>query len=180
LKNNVSQFSFLPLCLALAAFGAPLAVCSAAPSDVTPAQSAPAADCQLAIQTAYNQINDSFATNHLDRGCVFIENDYRQVDPHGHAMDKVSTRNKFQSERNMIRTIQTQCSITSLTVAPDGVHVRMATHSSGTGVKRIMFFNVKGTFVNDLRVNDLWVNTPDGWRLKSRLMLQDNSRLTRS
>jgi len=65
-------------------------------------------------------------------------------------------------------------------VAPDGIHVQMATHSSGTGVKRILFLNIKGTFTNDLRVNDVWVSTPDGWRLKSRLMLQDDSKVRRS
>ena len=127
------------------------------------------------IQSAYAQMTAAFVDNHLERSLIFFADDYRQVDPKGHSLDRDGARKKFQSERNQIRTVQSQCSIVSMASDSDGVHVEMTTHSFGTGAKHVLFFNIPGTFTNDLRVLDLWVSTPDGWRLKSRTMLEDLS-----
>ena len=86
---------------------------------------------------------------------------------------------KFRWERGQIRhRIQSQCSIASKErCRRDGLR-RDGNSSTGTGSKRVLFVNVKGKFVNDMRASDLWVNTPSGWRLKSRLLLQDDSHVS--
>ena len=130
---------------------------------------------RLAIQSAYALMTAAFVDNRLDRSSLFFATDYRQVDPHGHALDKADSQKKFQTLRDQISTVQSQCTVGSMNAETDGIHVEMATHSAGTGSKRVLFFKIPGTFTNDLRVMDIWVDTPDGWRLKSRLMLEDLS-----
>jgi len=134
-----------------------------------------AAAYRNAIQSAYTVMTAAFVDNHLDRSSLYFATDYRQVDPHGHILDKDGSQKKFQSLRDQINTVQSLCTVASMNAEADGIHVEMATHSAGTGTKRVLFFKVSGTFTNDLRVSDVWVDTPDGWRLKSRLMLEDLS-----
>jgi len=166
-----------PLSLALTAVIASLCACHVDAHSVKAKPTVAAPGYRLAIPNAYKQMTAAFAANHLDRGNLLVTNDYRQVDPQGNTLDKNGCRMKFQSERDSIRTIQSQMSIGRMTVTPAGVQVQMAMHSAGTGVKKVLFVHIKGTFINDMRVSDLWVNTHDGWRLKSRLLLRDDSKL---
>jgi hypothetical protein len=136
-----------------------------------------ASSCRDAIQAAYTQMTQAFANNVLEQSAQLFAADYRQIDPHGHALDKDGSLKKFQWERDCIRTIQSTCQIANITEGPDGIHVQMATHSTGTGVKRVLFFKVMGSFINDMRVEDLWVNTPMGLRLKTRQLIQDDSHM---
>ena len=167
----------LPFTIALTVFVATLGACHVDAHSVKAHPTVATPGYRQAIPAAYKQMTAAFATNHLDIGNLLVTNDYRQVDPQGHALDKRGARNKFQSERDSIRTIQSQMSISRMTVTPQGVQVQMAMHSAGTGVKKVLFLHIKGTFVNDMRVSDLWVSTHDGWRLKSRLLLRDDSKL---
>ena len=175
--NAPFRFGFLPASLALAVlFLAPIVSrADTPPTTAIAGLATPGVCCCDAIKTAYSQMTDAFAENQLDRSLVYLAPDYRQVDPKGHMLNRDGTIKKFRWERAQVRTIQSQCSILAMTVESDGVHVEMATHSSGTGAKRVLFVTVSGTFTNDLHVDDLWVNTPDGWRLKYRQMLQDES-----
>jgi len=170
-----ARHGYIRLCLAVTALLATVAICHADKVTVSFTTSGATAPYCDPIASAYSQMNEAFITNCIDRSAAFMTDDYRQVDPQGHTLDKTGTCKKFQWERKQISTIQSQCSINSMTQCPDGVQVVMTTHSSGTGFKRVLFMNVKGVFTNDLRVVDVWVSTPTGWRLKSRKMLQDES-----
>lgn len=136
---------------------------------------ADSAGCREAIHTAYMQMINDFANNKLAMSAVYLSDDYREVDTHGHGLDKAGCLKKLQGRRNDIRSVKSQCSIGSVTSALDGVHVKMTMHSVGKGVKHVVFLTVQGAFVNDLRVDDLWVKTQDGWRLKHRLTLLDDT-----
>lgn len=128
---------------------------------------------RAAIETAYNDMTSAFAADKLCRAGALMTDDYRQIDDRGRGVDKAGAIKEFQAKRNMVRSFQSRLSITSVIAQADGVHVEMATHSWGTGVERILFFSVKGPYTYDLRVKDVWVKTPQGWRLKFRQKLQD-------
>jgi hypothetical protein len=128
-----------------------------------------------AIQAVYDQIDDAFNSNHIERIPEFLTDDYTETDPHGQILDINASMRKLRDERNQISTIQCQLSIVSVTPAANGLLVEMKLHSFGTGQKRIAFFKIHGTFTNDLVTRDLWVETPAGWRIKTRLKLVDDS-----
>jgi hypothetical protein len=127
------------------------------------------------IQNAYDRINQAFAENHVARMTQLIADDYSQTDPKGRVLDKQGLLKKLQWERDSISTVQYKCSITGVTQDPRGLMVDMTMHTSGNGVKRVLFMKFHGTFTNDLVVKDLWVKTATGWRIKTRCTLLDES-----
>lgn len=52
-------------------------------------------------------------------------------------------------------------------------------HSSGVGEKRILFAKFHANFTDDLWVRDMWVQTAQGWRIKSRQTLGDTMQIHR-
>jgi hypothetical protein len=92
-------------------------------------------------------------------------------------LDQVAALKKLRSERSQIDSIQSEWSILSVTDTSTGMIVQVKMHSEGTGSKRIAFFKIHGTFTNDMVVRDDWVDTSDGWRIKSRIKLIDDSRV---
>jgi len=163
-------------CLVLTAMTLSAAVCHGDPvsSSVDDVQS-PAA-YQDAIKSAYDQMADGFATNHLERGAALMADDYREVDAQGNVLDKQGSMKKLHDKRQQVRTIQTKSSIASMTKLPDGVHVDITTYSNGTGIKRVLFATFKGTFTDELHVRDVWVDTSSGWKLTHRTVIKDNLR----
>ena len=57
----------------------------------------------------------------------------------------------------------------------EGISIQMTMHSSGNGLKRILFAKLHGTFTDDLCVRDLWVHTAQGWRIKHRVVLSEQT-----
>lgn len=131
---------------------------------------------RLAIQAAYQRIDDAFVANDMDNAMPVFAQNYTQTDPKGHVLDLSGTRRKFQSLRNQILTAHIDCSITAIAATPAGDKVDMTSVTTGTGQKRVLFMRFNGTFTTDQVAQDLWVHTVSGWQLRSRKLLVDVSR----
>ena len=136
------------------------------------AAAVPPAD-QQAIQSAYGQINAAFAQHDMDRFMTFFAPDYKVVDEKGATYNKEQTRKQYGDQLKQVKTMQSRFTVQNFTAAPGGVEVEMTLHTQGIGEKRVLFMKFKGTYTDDLLVHDLWVQTPQGWRIKSRKTLSD-------
>ncbi len=156
------------LCAALALAASPL---SAAPP-------APRAADRAAIQAAYEGLNAAFCRHDLPRFMSYFTDDYLDIDEKGARLNKEQTRRGYGEQLGQMKTIQSRYALQSLAAMPaGGMLVEMKMHASGAGEKRILFAKLRGAFTDDLWVRDLWVPTPQGWRLQRRQTLQDDLRI---
>ena len=165
MKHLCSPISLAALCIALA-LGPVVSVRAAAPTD--------AAD-QACIQAAYDQINAAFLRNDIDGLMAYFTPDYTEQQERGTTVNRDEARRQYQGHRAQITSMNSHWTLQSLLPNAEGVLVQMAMHSSGTGIKRILFAKVHGTFTDDLQVRDLWVNTAQGWRIKHRVVLSEQT-----
>ena len=157
------------LCLALLA----AALVSCRPLAALPTVVPSAAD-RAAIQAAYEGLGTSFQAHDLDRFMGYFTPDYIDVDENGRHLTKDQTRQGYKDQLGQLKSIQSHYVVRSVTATRAGTLVEMRMHSSGTGEKRILFVKVRGHFTDELWVRDLWVNTPQGWRLQHRQTLKDD------
>ena len=136
------------------------------------AKAAPPA-AQAAIQSGYDQINAAFSQHDLDRFMTFFTPDYKVVDEKGATYTKEQTRRQYADQLKQMKTMQSQFTVGNFAETPAGVECEMKLHTQGVGEKRVMFMKFKGTYADDLWVHDLWIQTPQGWRIKSRKTLVD-------
>lgn len=159
--------------LARPAFTLALAVALLLPLGLR-AEAAPVAPAaQAAIQSAYAQINAAFARHDLDTFMTFFAPDYKVVDENGKTYTKEETRKQYASQLKQMKTMQSRYTLSGFQTVPGGVEAEMKLHTQGTGEKRVAFLKFKGHYHDDLWVHDLWTETPQGWRIKSRKTLSD-------
>lgn len=136
---------------------------------------APLAADRAAIQAAYDGLNAAFSRHDLPRFLSYFTDDYVCTDEKGARLTKEQTRRGYQQQLGQMKTIQSRYVLQNLALPPSGgVLVEMKMHASGLGEKRVLFAKLHGTFTDDLWVRDLWVQTPQGWRLQRRQTLQDD------
>lgn len=128
---------------------------------------------QTAIKTSYDQINAAFSQHNLDRFMTYFTPDYKVVDEKGATYTKDQTKQQYASQLKQMKTMQSRYTVQNFAAAPTGVEVEMKLHTQGSGEKRVLFMKFKGSYTDDLWVHDLWVETPAGWRIKSRKTLAD-------
>ncbi len=133
-----------------------------------------AAPDHAAIQAAYEGLGASFQAHDLDRFMAYFSPDYIDIDENGKHLTKDQTRQGYKDQLGQMKSIQSHYVLRNVTATPAGIVVEMRMHSSGTGEKRILFAKIRGHFTDDLWVRDLWVKTPQGWRLQHRLTLKDD------
>ncbi len=151
---------------------------SVAPLCASPiAASSETAAARAGIQSAYEQINAAFSQHDLTRTMSYFAPDYLVVDEKGAKFNKDQTQHQYQQQLGQIKSMHSRYVIQGVTPQPGGTLVEMKLHMDGVGEKRILFVKVRGTFTDDLWVRDLWINTPQGWRLKARQTLQDDMRI---
>ena len=172
MPNDISLKRSASLCAASCAAGVLLAGSLQA---ATPAPDPAAA--RTAISVAYDGINDAFDRRDLPRMMSYFTTDYIDVDEKGARRGKDQERSDYQKRLGQIKTIQSRYTIDSLTPTAAGTLVEMRLHSEGIGEKRVLFAKLHGAFTNDLQVRDLWVNTPQGWRLQHRQTLQNDLKI---
>ena len=136
------------------------------------AAAVPPAD-EAAIQAAYTQINTAFTHHDLDRFMTYFTPDYKVVDENGKVFNKEQTRKQYADQLKQVKTMSSRFTVQDFAAVPSGVEAEMKLHTQGNGEKRVLFMKFKGTYADDLWVRDLWVQTPDGWRIKSRKTLSD-------
>ena len=168
LPNDFRAKFSLPLCavaLAAGAFCSPLLKAAPAAQQST---------TQAAISVAYDAINAAFDRRDLPSMMSYFTTDYIDIDEKGVWRGKDQERSDYEKRLGQIKTIQSRYTIDSLTPTATGILVEMHLHSSGIGEKRVLFAKLHGAFTNDLRVRDLWMNTPQGWRLQHRQTIQND------
>lgn len=129
------------------------------------------------IHTAYDRINTAFETRDFDQFTAYFTADFTSTDQDGKLTSRAQTLKNFQDQRKQILSMHTRYDFTTLSRNTDGVLVDMTLHTDGRGQKRILFAKVTGTFTSSLHVHDLWVETPEGWKLKRRQTLQSETRV---
>ncbi len=147
------------------------------PSAAAPPTPAPGSGARAGIAAAYDQINAAYRRRDLGRVMSFFLPNYVETDAGGTARDRDQIRQQYQDWLKKIRTMRCRYVIQDLVATGDGDRVDMKMHTDGTGEKRVLFTRLRGTFTNDLVVRDLWVDTPEGWRLKRRQTLLDQTRI---
>lgn len=165
------RFRLLPVACALSACAA--GVCAPAASSAAPSPA------QSTIHGMYDQINAAFMRRDVGGVMTYFTPDYTATDTNGDRLNRDQTRRRYQDQLGQIRSIQGRFTIQRFVPVPGGAWAEMQMHSAGTGEKRVLFARVHGTFTNDFHSRDLWVKTPQGWRLKYRLILQDDTRTHR-
>jgi len=148
-------------------------VLAASATIAAPPAAAPNAD-RAAIQAAYDQISLAFGQRDLTRFMSYFAPNYIDINEKGVRLDKEQTRHGFRQQLDQIKTIHSRYVVQNVTPTSTGALVEMKMHSEGVGEKRILFAKLRGAFTDDLWVRDLWVNTPQGWRLQRRQTLQDD------
>ena len=136
------------------------------------AEAVPAAS-QAAIKSAYSQINAAFSAHDMNRFMTFFTPDYKVVDEKGATYNKEQTRKQYVNQLKQVKTMQSRYTVQNFLATPAGVEVDMTLHTEGIGEKRVLFIKFQGHYTDDLSVHDLWVQTPQGWRIKSRKTLTD-------
>jgi len=142
-----------------------------------PARPAPAAPVSAAdaIRTVYGQINQELRNRNPDAAMALFAPDYTLTDENGKKLTRAEATQHYQESMRDVRSMHTTFNLISVTPVKGGEWAEMKMHSEGTGQKRILFARINGTFTNELHVRDFWVSTPQGWRLKYRQTLQDDT-----
>jgi len=143
----------------------------------TAGASADAPTAPAGIRAAYEQINAALAQHDLARALSYFAPDYTLEDGRGASLTRAQAQRLYQERVGQIKTLQCRYVVGAITPAPGGAWAEMRAHSEGTGEKRVLFARLRGRFTNELRVRDLWINTPQGWRLKYRRTLQDETHI---
>lgn len=133
-------------------------------------------DTCAGIRAVYDQLNAAFVQGDVARVLSYCTPDYTDVDPKGGTRNRDEARRHYQDERRQVKTMHSRYTVQVLDSTDAGTLVEFKMHTDGTGEKRILFAKFHGTFTNDLLVRDFWVDTPQGWRLKHRQTLLDETR----
>jgi hypothetical protein len=130
-----------------------------------------------AINAQYAQINDAIIQHNLDKIMSFFTYDFSELNNAGAIVNRDQERKSYQSELGRIKSMQIHYIVQNCDTTPAGMTCVVRFHMDGIGFKRIMFMKLEGTFTNDLLVHDLWVPTPEGWKLKSRQTVLDQTKV---
>jgi len=107
----------------------------------------------------------------------YLTDDFTETSNAGVVVDREQERKVYAADLNKIKSMESHFSLKSFCACPDGAYCDLTIHSDGIGYKKVLFMKLQGPFTNDLVVHDLWVNTADGPRLKSRLTLVNQLKL---
>ena len=123
-------------------------------------------------------MREAFAAHNLPLAMSYFAPDYTDTDERGRTRTRPEEERFFQARMAQVQSAQCRCVVESLTCTPAGTWADMQVRSEGIGVKRVLFARVHVRFRNTLHVRDLWVSTPQGWRIKYRQTLQDDTHLS--
>ena len=130
---------------------------------------------QTGIKAAYDRINAAFLRDNMDGLMAYFTPDYTELSRARRDGESGRGAASVPGSPLQITSMSSHWTLQDLQPTAEGVSVQMTMHSSGTGIKRILFAKLRGTFTDDLQVRDLWVHTAQGWRLKHRVVLSDQT-----
>jgi ketosteroid isomerase-like protein len=121
---------------------------------------------QPVIQTNYDRINAAFVRKDIKAATALFTTDYVSISPEG----EKQTLSEFQEHydnlfnRFNIKLTSNQTTIKNIDVKPSGVDVAIEQKTEGT----VAGFN---KIVINQTSRNLWLKTPQGWRLKQSKIL---------
>ncbi len=133
---------------------------------IAPAQADINSKVQPIIQTNYNQINAAFIRKDIKGATALFTQDYVSINPEGGKQTLTEFREHYNSlfTRFNIKLTSNKATIKTIDTNTGGIDVAIEQKTEGT----IAGFN---KIVIDQTSRDLWLKTPQGWRLKQSKIL---------
>lgn len=124
------------------------------------------AKVQPVIQTNYNQINAAFIRKDIRGATALFTPDYMLINPEGKKQTLAEFREHYDNlfTRFNIKLTSNKATIKNIDVNASGIDVAIEQKTEGT----IAGFN---KIVINQTSRDLWLKTPQGWRLKQSKVL---------
>jgi|GEM_PF-4150870 len=124
------------------------------------------AKVQPVIQTNYNQINAAFIRQDIKGATALFTPDYTLINPEGEKQTLAEFREHYGNlfTRFNVKLISNKATIKNIDVNASGIDVAIEQKTEGT----IAGFN---KIVINQTSRDLWLKTPQGWRLKQSKIL---------
>ena len=121
---------------------------------------------QPVIQTNYNQINAAFIRKDIKGATALFTPDYMLINPEGKKQTLAEFREHYDNlfTRFNIKLTSNKATIKNIDVNASGIDVAIEQKTEGT----IAGFN---KIVINQTSRDLWLKTPQGWRLKQSKVL---------
>lgn len=135
-----------------------------------PAVAQPKSKIQPVIQTSYNQINAAFIRKDIKGATAYFTPDYVSINPKGEKQTLEEFRTHYDNlfNRFSIKLTSNKATIKNIIVNADGVDVAIEQRTEGTiaGINKIVINQTS---------SDLWMKTPQGWRLKQSKILTNKT-----
>ncbi len=121
---------------------------------------------QPLIQTNYNQINAAFVRKDIKGATAYFTPDYVSINSKGEKQTLEEFRTHYDNlfNRFSIKLTSNKATIKNIIVKPEGIDVAIEQRTEGTiaGINKIII---------DQTSSDIWMKTPQGWRLKQSKIL---------
>jgi ketosteroid isomerase-like protein len=125
---------------------------------------------QPVIQTSYNQINAAFIRKDIKGATAYFTPDYVSINPKGEKQTLEEFRTHYDNlfNRFNIKLTSNKATIKNIIVNADGIDVAIEQRTEGTiaGINKIVINQTS---------SDLWMKTPQGWRLKQSKILTNQT-----
>lgn len=143
-----------------------IALISMAIVAIAPAQADINSKVQPIIQTNYNRINAAFIRKDIKGATALFTQDYVIINPEGEKQTLTEFREHYNNlfTRFNIKLTSNKATIKTIDTSTGGIDVAIEQKTEGT----IAGFN---KIVIDQTSRDLWLKTPQGWRLKQSKIL---------
>ena len=143
-----------------------IALISVAIVAIAPAQADINSNVQPIIQTNYNRINAAFIRKDIKGATALFTRDYVIINPEGEKQTLTEFREHYNNlfTRFNIKLTSNKATIKTIDTSTGGIDVAIEQKTEGT----IAGFN---KIVIDQTSRDLWLKTPQGWRLKQSKIL---------
>ncbi len=125
---------------------------------------------QPVIQTNYNKINAAFVRKDIKGATAYFTPDYVNINSKGEKQTLAEFRTHYDNlfSRFSINLTSNQATIKGIIVKPEGIDVSIEQRTEGTiaGINKIVINQTS---------SDLWMKTPQGWRLKQSKILTNQT-----
>jgi hypothetical protein len=142
--------------------------------------STPASVQAGAVTAEYNQMTDAFVKHDVDKIMSYFTDDFTEVTSAGATVDRSQERKEYKSQLSKIKSMSCHIDVEGFTPCAAGAYCDLKVHTDGVGIKKVMFMTFQGTFTNELVCRDFWIQTPSGWKLKSRQTITDDTKVNSS
>jgi ketosteroid isomerase-like protein len=149
-----------------------IAIGSVAIVTIQPAFAQTKSILQPTIQTSYNKIGAAFIRKDIKGATAYFTPDYVNISTKGEKQTLAEFQTHYDNlfNRFSIKLTSNKSIIKSIVVKPDGLDVAIEQRTEGTiaGINKIIINQTS---------SDIWMKTPQGWRLKQSKILTNQTTL---